>query len=887
VLLDALEQVVLAERRQDDSTSANEHLWHALEATSGLARRHPAVAPSALGSKDVVVLVGREKELDFLAERLQEGRPVAVVGEAGIGKTALLRAGVEAGGRAAREGGGLATLSWMAYLPLARALEDRSLDGDAPHVADAVVDALQAEEVLVLDDVHWADRATLDVLALLSGRVGVLAAVRRGDPGSKRALSALADASFELLPVEPLDPADAAALVRARRPELSEHAVTRIVERAGGNPLLLEELGAAGEPSETLKLSLTARLHQLSPRAREAMARLAVAGRPLDPEIVGTGARELEEAELAIRRNGRLETRHALLAETMEDELDEDERRRAHSYLAKRTKDDGAAARHHAAAGEGKRAYEKALRAAATARQPGERASHLALAAEFAPADDTCDQLLLRAGAALTEAHQPAEAREILERVATDDPAVIAERAALRWRIAYAVHDPPDVLHDAVDAGLAAVAGLETDIEVRLRILDARTSGAEANSVAWRTKAELALTLAQEREVDVGLAHAVLGGALSARAEPGWAEHLDKGIELCRRDGDVMHELTATNTLVYGRYLEGDVAVALEVAAEAAERARRLRLRAWERRFLAWSVALAWALGNAREAAATAEDLLAERLPEGDLDVLEPFAAQALIDLGRLDEARAVVERLRARAVPDFRSLGEALWVQGDLDLYSGRPREALAAANEYRERWATEEVEETARYVELTAAWAAFELALEPEPTVFAQLQPLTRGSTAELAGVAALARDEPKQAATHFAEAAGQWHGRNARGELRACWAQGEALRRAADGGAAAVLENVEARASELGFEPLLARIRRSLRLAGVARSAPRTSGGELSEREREVLALVAHGHSNAEIARRLGLSRATVAEHVASAAGKLGARSRAQAAALAAQV
>src|SRR5204863_7571851 len=120
----------------------------------------------------------------------------------------------------------------------------------------------------------------------------------------------------------------------------------------------------------------------------------------------------------------------------------------------------------------------------------------------------------------------------------------------------------------------------------------------------------LALVLANERGVDVGLAHAVLGGALAARAETGWEEHLNQGIALCRRDGDVLHELTATNTLVYGKYLNGEVAGALEVAGDAAERASRLRLRAWERRFIVWSVALAWALGNVREAAATAEGLL-------------------------------------------------------------------------------------------------------------------------------------------------------------------------------------------------------------------------------------------------------------------------------------
>ena len=51
------------------------------------------------------------------------------------------------------------------------------------------------------------------------------------------------------------------------------------------------------------------------------------------------------------------------------------------------------------------------------------------------------------------------------------------------------------------------------------------------------------------------------------------------------------------------------------------------------------------------------------------------------------------------------------------------------------------------------------------------------------------------------------------------------------------------------------------------------------QLTAREREVVALVAGGLSNDEIAERLTLSVATVKTHVAHAMGKLGARDRAQ--------
>jgi DNA-binding NarL/FixJ family response regulator len=57
------------------------------------------------------------------------------------------------------------------------------------------------------------------------------------------------------------------------------------------------------------------------------------------------------------------------------------------------------------------------------------------------------------------------------------------------------------------------------------------------------------------------------------------------------------------------------------------------------------------------------------------------------------------------------------------------------------------------------------------------------------------------------------------------------------------------------------------------------PRPNLAELTEREREVLALVGAGLSNMEIAQRLVISPATARTHVSRAMGKLEARDRAQ--------
>ena len=83
--------------------------------------------------------------------------------------------------------------------------------------------------------------------------------------------------------------------------------------------------------------------------------------------------------------------------------------------------------------------------------------------------------------------------------------------------------------------------------------------------------------------------------------------------------------------------------------------------------------------------------------------------------------------------------------------------------------------------------------------------------------------------------------------------------------------------------GLAALLTRIRRSLRLAGVVRAAPRAidRSGLVTERERQVLDLVAQGKSLAEIARRLGVGRPTVRRMLTNARSRLGAETRISAA------
>ncbi len=91
---------------------------------------------------------------------------------------------------------------------------------------------------------------------------------------------------------------------------------------------------------------------------------------------------------------------------------------------------------------------------------------------------------------------------------------------------------------------------------------------------------------------------------------------------------------------------------------------------------------------------------------------------------------------------------------------------------------------------------------------------------------------------------------------------------------------------------FDPgeLLARVRRSLRRSGTngngAGNGKKSSGVNLSPREREILALLAEGRSQKQIAAALFISSKTVATHIQHLLSKLGVHSRAEAVAAAYQ-
>jgi ATP/maltotriose-dependent transcriptional regulator MalT len=368
-----------------------------------------------------VGFVGRERELSRLLGALgDDARLVLVVGDAGVGKTRLAGEGMAraaAAGMVAVRGDCLPLAGTLPMLPVAQALAELAgLDdgavleaalGSVPEYVRAEVERLlpqlgpgepdpggrgeawqrerlfaavaellaavarRSRVVLVIEDVHWADSATLDCLTFLArgpiaGRVTVVATCRSDEPAlAAHVASWLAhmrgSGSVEEIRLGPLSRAEAAEQVAGLAGGLaSARLADELYARAEGNPFFTEQLAAAALAGSAIGglglLVLPARLAELlvarvggcGDEARAVLESLAVAGRPLtedlicgvsglDAAAVRRGLRELTAAQLladaAVDRAYR--PRHALLAEAVVGGLLHGERVRLHERIAR------------------------------------------------------------------------------------------------------------------------------------------------------------------------------------------------------------------------------------------------------------------------------------------------------------------------------------------------------------------------------------------------------------------------------------------------------------------------------------------------------------------------------------------------------------------------
>ncbi|HYO39698.1 MAG TPA: AAA family ATPase [Nocardioidaceae bacterium] len=360
---------------------------------------------------DAQPILGRDRELALLADLLGFADPrscsVLLVGDAGVGKTRLLRELV-----ARAEAAGWQTLvghcldfgdSALPYLPFSELFG--RLAGDRPEVMAALTaerpvlaflqpgrrlisggtgeaaesldradlfdgihgaldDLAQERPVLaVVEDVHWADRSTRDLLSFLFARafrgpVVVLASYRSDDLHRRHPLRATA-AQWARVPgvhrvqVDPLPDGEVRRLVRSLLPgTLSESDVHAIVSRAEGNAFFAEELVHASEGAhgaglpEDLADLLLVRLDRLEDEARTVVRAGACSGRRVShrllaavvgqpDDVLDRSLRSAVEQNILVRvGTDGYAFRHALLAEAVYDDLLPGERVRLHAAYA-------------------------------------------------------------------------------------------------------------------------------------------------------------------------------------------------------------------------------------------------------------------------------------------------------------------------------------------------------------------------------------------------------------------------------------------------------------------------------------------------------------------------------------------------------------------------
>ena len=374
-------------------------------------------------------LLAREAELATVELAVQEvrdgaSRTLVVVGEAGIGKSALLgelRARAQEAGMRVLEGRGAEQERDVPFALAVDALDDQiaalhprrraelapeveavlpSAGGTAAAPRDpserfryhralgGLIEELGRDGpvALILDDLHWADDASVElVLHLLRRppRIPLLLAVAlRGIDPAPRVLDAarVAPGFAELRP-RPLPAEDALALLPGDLPnELRD----RMAGEAQGNPLFLHELariGAAGADQlpATLQAAVTREVASLDGDARDLLAGAAVAGDPFDPDVAAAAA------DLDPRRA--LELLDGLVAADLVRPLDASRAFRFRHPIVRRAVYDDAAAGWRIAAHE-----RAAQRLAHHGASPAERAHHVQRYAH--PGDDDAVALL-------------------------------------------------------------------------------------------------------------------------------------------------------------------------------------------------------------------------------------------------------------------------------------------------------------------------------------------------------------------------------------------------------------------------------------------------------------------------------------------------------------
>ncbi len=816
------------------------------------------------------MLLERDDERAALQTAIEAGRIAVVTGEAGIGKTELVRAVAPP------------DALWGACDPLitprpmgpwhdiARRvppLAEALAGGSREAVLSATLDELE-RSTLVIEDLHWADDATLDLVALVGRRVArgslILTTRPAARPEVRRVLAALRASRVEPGPLSAGAVASLAA--RAGREPGDLHAVT------GGNPFFVAEALAGRE-------AIALRLGALSDPARTVVELASVVPGTVELWLIDEGAGAIDEcvaAGLVQVRGDALAFRHDLARRAVQDSISPARRReldrRVLTTLERFGSDDPARLAHHA-----RRAGDwEAIRRLAPP------------AARSAAAAGGHRQALEHWEAAL------AVGADALEGVSTEAYFCGHMERAIEARRALVDQDAPPLKHgehlrwlsrllwwsgrgeEAVEVGDRAIAALEAfpgsrelamALSARSQLAMLAQHNAEAISLGSRAAA-LADSLGDEETAIHALTN-VATAELNLGDVEGGRLRLDEAHARAAAAGFPDHAARALVNLTTGTMsanradprVAGDLERALAYS-------REHQLDGYTQYMLGvrgFTRLLGGAWGPAEEDARAA-------LALGDQPGVSLCPAK--IVLGRLQSRRGDAEagatldvawKLAVktgeiqRLAPAAAARAEHAWLGDELRADDATPADAATAPL-------------SVDMSPVAALWASYALADERgDAWGRAELAFWLRRAGADVAAHA----DDP----VPFALAAsGDWAG------AAAAWRAAGLPYEAAD-----ALAQTDARVDalvafdELGATRVAQRLRRRLRAEGVRRiprgprPASRAAPGGLTPRECEVYAHLIEGATNAEIAEALVISPKTVDHHVSAVLGKLGASSR----------
>jgi predicted ATPase/DNA-binding CsgD family transcriptional regulator len=853
-------------------------------------------------------LLERESHLEVLAAALKEassgnGRMALVSGEAGIGKTSLVR-------RFTAEITLPTRLLWGACDALFTPRPLGPLYDIAPQVGpplpaqlnegrdwltiarSLLADLQQKTAVMVIEDVHWADEATLDLLKFLGRRLEQTAA-----------LIILTFRSDELHGRHPLqlllgDLATSGVWQRVPLHGLSVNAVTELAtgqavdpvalhHQTNGNPFFVTEILANEGDSipTTVRDAVLARAARLSLSARAVLEAAAVIGARIEPwllaDVIGAEAAAAEEC-LAVgvlqTQGNSLTFRHDLARQVILDATSPSQKLVLHRLVLAAlqtspiTRNDLSRLAHHAAEANDEKAVLQYTPAAA--RQAVAANAHRQAMAHYQQALRFAGGLPDQERALLLEAYATECAT-----VAVLESAISAAQKAIRlWE---KVGDRAKQSHnlsslakflvqsgqnaaaeEASQAAIDILAGLPPSLQLAkayrvqasLRMLNRDC----AEAISWGQKA---MALAEEMQDIAMLAKAYndVGAAMLVGGNPQGRTYLEQSLSLAKEAGDSYFIALAYVNLGSGlgemhcfpladHYLTKGIAYCAEQEID--------NLRHY---LLAWQALSHFYQGRWTEAAETANALLNQ--PQ----IASVSRIMALVALGwvrarrgdpgataALDEALELASQTETlqRLAPVRAARAEVAWLAGD-------PERTLAEAT------------------------AVYDLAAQKKHIWF----------TGELAFWRWRAGDTPSLpsgTAVPFAcQIEGDWQTAAAEWKRMGCpYEQACAL---ADGDEPAQLQAL-AIFESLGATPAAEMLRQQLHTAGVRgvprgpRPATQQNPFSLTPRQMEVLLLLAEGLSNADIADRLTISPYTVEHHVSAVLAKLNVSSRQEAAALA---